>query len=122
MGRKDINYARTLSHMVVSEGYRKQQQPQVWVRTATGLRGVQQLVNQQNQMLQQMQFQNQVALQQAAMTNPYATGYAPVVGLGGVPTGISNLSMGSTRYVPVNTTPTPVYPVLPKVQFQVPIE
>merc|ERR1711900_109668 len=56
------------------------------------------------------------------MSNPYTTGYAPVVGLGGVPTGISNLLMGSTRYVPVNATPTPVYPVLPKVQFQVPIE
>lgn len=70
--KNDTNYARTLSHLVVSEGYRKQEQPQnVWVRMLSpGLQTVQQVVNQQNQMLAQMQYQNQMALQQAMLT-PY---------------------------------------------------
>lgn len=100
--RKDINHARTLSHLIVSEGYRKQGTPQVWTRASFFQNPLQQMVNQQNQMLQNLHYQNQVALQQAMLEQPtvYHVQH-PLMGF-------QSLSIQSSTPEIVASTPPPI--------------
>lgn len=68
--RNDVNAARTASHNIVASGYRRAGSPEAWENSTTqmtmdafgNING--NFVNDQNRMLQNLHYQNQIALQQ----------------------------------------------------------